>query len=135
MLLKIDLRKEAQDPARKLGSTDDDEEQAEGLPAFVGRAFRVGDAAGQTVGDFEKSRGWAVAIERLQRGSEVLETTPDLLLRADDIVFVRGRRNAVIASGIGSATKCRSRKEQTSRSPHAISFWGERKFSDARFGS
>ncbi len=97
LLLKIDLRKEAQDLARKLGSTDDDEEQAEGLPAFVGRAFRVGEAAGQTVGDFEKSRGWAVAIERLQRGGEILETKPDLLFEADDIVFVWGRRNAVIA--------------------------------------
>ncbi|CAN7324324.1 aspartate-alanine antiporter [Rhizobium sp. LjRoot98] len=97
LLLKIDLRKEAQELARKLGSTDDDEEQAEGLPAFVGRAYRVGGAAGQTVGNFEKSRGWAIAIERLQRGSDILETTPDFLLEPDDIVFVRGRRNAVIA--------------------------------------
>lgn len=97
LLLKIDLRKEALELARKLGSTEDDEDQADGLPVFVGRAFRVGPASGQTIGEFEKSRNWSIAIERVQRDSELLETTHEFLLRPDDIVFVRGRRNAVIS--------------------------------------
>ncbi|WP_407168147.1 aspartate-alanine antiporter [Bradyrhizobium sp. ORS 111] len=97
LILAADLRKEAQALARALGSTDDDEEEEEGLPLVVGRAFDVGPAAGQTVGEFEQSRNWAVAIERVQRGSELLETTPAFALQRGDIVFVRGRRNAVIA--------------------------------------
>lgn len=97
LILKSDLRKEAQELARKLGSTDDEDDQAEGLPVFVGRAFRAGPAAGQTVGEFEKSRNWAIALERVQRADDILETPADFLLEPDDIVFVRGRRNAVIA--------------------------------------
>ncbi|WP_422398504.1 aspartate-alanine antiporter-like transporter [Sinorhizobium medicae] len=97
LILKTDLRKEAQELARKLGSTDDEDDQAEGLPVFVGRAFRAGPAAGQTVGEFEKGRNWTIALERVQRAGEILETPADFLLEADDIVFVRGRRNAVIA--------------------------------------
>lgn len=97
LILKTDLRKEAQELARKLGSTDDEDDQAEGLPVFVGRAFRAGPAAGPTVGEFEKGRNWTIALERVQRAGEILETPADFLLEADDIVFVRGRRNAVIA--------------------------------------
>ncbi|RVJ81416.1 aspartate-alanine antiporter [Sinorhizobium medicae] len=97
LILKTDLRKEAQELARKLGSTDDEDDQAEGLPVFVGRAFRAGPAAGQTVGEFEKGRNWTIALERVQRAGDILETPADFLLEADDIVFVRGRRNAVIA--------------------------------------
>jgi AspT/YidE/YbjL antiporter-like protein len=63
----------------------------------VGRAFDVGPAAGQTVGDFERSRNGAVTIERVQRGAHLLETTPEFPLERGDVVFVRGRRNAVIA--------------------------------------
>ncbi|WP_027997985.1 aspartate-alanine antiporter [Sinorhizobium arboris] len=97
LILKADLRQEAQKLARRLGSTEDDEDQAEGLPVFVGRAFLSGPAAGRTVGEFEKSRNFAVALERVKRGGEILETTADFLLEPDDVVFVRGRRNAVIA--------------------------------------
>jgi aspartate-alanine antiporter len=96
LILKMDLRKEAQKLAGALGSVDDEGEE-EGLPVVVGRAFDVGPAAGQTVGDFERSRNWAVVIERVQRGSELLETTPAFSLERGDVVFVRGRRNAVIA--------------------------------------
>ena len=97
MILKSDLRKEAQRLATALGSGDDEEDQEEGIPVFVGRAFRVGPAAGQSVDDFERSRNWAVVIERVQRGNELVETPPDFLLEPGDIAFIRGRRNAVIA--------------------------------------
>ncbi len=97
MLLKVDLRTEAQTLARKLGSEDDDDDQVEGLPMFVARAFRAGALAGQTVGDLEKSWNWAVTIERVRRHKKVLQTDPSFLLNPDDIVIVHGRRNAVIA--------------------------------------
>jgi putative transport protein len=97
LLLKIDLRTQAQELARKLGSGEEEDDQAEGLPILVGRAFRTGSAAGMTIADFERSRNWAIAIEGVQRSGEVLEGLPDVLLDADDVIFVRGRRNAVIA--------------------------------------
>ncbi|MEJ5018769.1 aspartate-alanine antiporter [Ochrobactrum vermis] len=98
LLLKSDLKQDALKLARALGSTDDDNDQIQGLPAFVGRAFRAGPISGQSVGEFERSRNWAIAIERVQRNDELLETSADFLLRTDDVVFVRGRRNAVIAA-------------------------------------
>jgi AspT/YidE/YbjL antiporter-like protein len=80
LILKADLRAEAQELARALGSTEEEEDQEEGLPVLVGRAFLVGPTAGQTVGDFERSRNLAVTIERVQRGDQLLEATPDFLL-------------------------------------------------------
>jgi putative transport protein len=97
MLLKVDLKTEAQALARRLGSEDDDEDQVEGLPMFVARAFRAGSLAGQTVGDLEKDWNWAVTIERVRRHRKILQTDPSFLLNPDDIVIVHGRRNAVIA--------------------------------------
>lgn len=98
LILKSDLKQAAQQLARSLGSTDDDNDPVEGFPVFVGRAFRAGGLSGQSIGEFEQSRHWAVAIERVQRDSELLEVSADFRLRDDDIVFVRGRRNAVIAA-------------------------------------
>lgn len=99
MLLGVDIKKEASELARRLGSPEDDGDQAEGLPLLVSRAFRVGNAAGKSVGELEKGRNWTIAIERVRRGlSEDLVASPDLLLEPADIVFVRGRRNAVIAA-------------------------------------
>ncbi|WP_027231387.1 aspartate-alanine antiporter [Phyllobacterium sp. UNC302MFCol5.2] len=100
LILRVDLKKEAQELARNLGSTEDDNDLIEGLPVFVGRAFRAGAVGGQTIGEIEKSRNWAIAIERVQRGDELIETSPEFMLKPDDIVFVRGRRNAVIAARV-----------------------------------
>lgn len=97
MLLKIDLKNEAQLLARKLGSEEEDEDQIEGLPMFVARAFKVGPLAGQTVGDFERSRNQAVTIERVRRGKKLLNIDSNFVLEPADIVIVHGRRNAVIA--------------------------------------
>jgi len=97
LILGTDLRKTTQELARDLGSADDDNDQIEGLPVFVARAFRVGSASGQSVEEFERSRNWAIAVECVLRGSELLETSPDFVLEPADIVIVRGRRNAVIA--------------------------------------
>ncbi|MDH7788698.1 putative transport protein [Ochrobactrum sp. 19YEA23] len=97
MLLKVDLKTEAQALARKLGSEDDDEDQVEGLPMFVARAFRAGSLAGRMVGDLEKSWNWTVTLARVRRHGKILQTDADFLMKPDDIVIAHGRRNAVIA--------------------------------------
>ena len=97
LLLRINLREEAKALAKTLGE-EETEDTAEGLPALVGRAFRVGSLAGSTIGAFENSRKNAVTIERIKRSRDIVEATPDMELEPDDIVFVLGRRNAVIAA-------------------------------------
>lgn len=97
LLLKVDLKKEASLLAEKLGA-DDAEEYDPGLPSIVGRAFRAGPAAKSTVEEFEYSRRNLVTIERIKRGRELLDATLDMKIEPDDIVFIIGRRNAVIAA-------------------------------------
>jgi putative transport protein len=98
LLLKIDLRKEAEALARKMGGEDDDAGKSLGLPAMVGRAFRSGPAAGTGVGEIERDSGYGMVIERVWRGGELTEATPDTQLRTDDIVLAIGRRSAVLAA-------------------------------------
>lgn len=97
LLLKVDLKEETKRLAEKLGA-DDAEEYDPGLPSIVGRAFRAGPAAGSTVGEFEHSRRNLVTIERIKRGRELIDATIDMKIERDDIVFIIGRRNAVIAT-------------------------------------
>lgn len=97
VLLRINLAQAAQSLAETLGADQKDENE-EGLPSLVGRAYRAGPLAGHTVGDFEHSRGDTVVIERIQRGEQTLEAEPDTAIEADDIVLVLGRRSAVVAA-------------------------------------
>lgn len=99
LLLRINLRDEASALAKTYGADEDEEEDvAEGLPAMVGRAFRAGPVAGSTVQAFETRRKYSVTIERIKRGREIIETTPETVVESDDILFVLGRRNAVIGA-------------------------------------
>jgi AspT/YidE/YbjL antiporter-like protein len=62
----------------------------------VGRAFRVGAAAGVTVFAFEQQHGFNLTIERIQRDGANLPVEPQLRLAAGDLVLVAGRRAAVV---------------------------------------
>jgi aspartate-alanine antiporter len=97
LLLGIDLKKEAEALAHKMGAEDETDEVL-GLPALVGRAFHAGPAAGTRVGDIERDSGYAMVIERVWRGGKLVEATPETQLGTDDIVLIVGRRAAVIAA-------------------------------------
>ncbi|MGO4714285.1 aspartate-alanine antiporter [Bradyrhizobium sp. 2TAF24] len=96
LLLGIDLKAAAHKLAHELGADDNDDYEP-GLPNIVGRAFRAGPVAGTTVGDFERSRHNAVTIERIKRGKDILDTTVGMMIAPDDILFLIGRRNSMIA--------------------------------------
>ncbi|PZR00514.1 MAG: aspartate-alanine antiporter [Cereibacter sphaeroides] len=96
-LLRKNLRTEAVALAETLGAGEDDAEV--GLPVIVERAFEVGDMAGHTAREFEETRNWTVVIEGVQRGEELLSADLDFVLQPGDVVFLRGRRNTVIAAG------------------------------------
>ena len=97
LLLKIDLRKQAKALAQKMGG-EDDEGQILGLSAVVGRAFRSGPAAGTSVGEIEHRNRYGLTIERVWRAGKLIEATPALELRRDDIILVIGRRTPVVAA-------------------------------------
>jgi aspartate-alanine antiporter len=66
----------------------------------VGRAFEVtaGKAAKKTVAELE-SRFDRASVERIVRGEEAMERSPDFVLEAGDIVGVSGRLSSVVAAG------------------------------------
>ena len=70
--------------------------QLSALPEVVGRAYRVGTGAGRKISEIELAQKDMITIERIRRGGKALEPTPDLVLEADDVVLVVGRREGVV---------------------------------------
>jgi aspartate-alanine antiporter len=99
LLLRVNLREEAERLWRKLGGGDslgDGERLA--APALVGRAFRIGPAAGVAVGAFEAQYGHNLTIEQIERRGARMAVAPDVALAPDDLVLVNGRREALVAA-------------------------------------
>ena len=63
----------------------------------------VTGAAGRTVAEIEMAESDMITIERIRRAGKVVEPRPDVMLQADDIVLVVGRREVMVtaASNIG----------------------------------
>ncbi|MFX1762909.1 aspartate-alanine antiporter [Paraburkholderia sp. A1RI-2L] len=101
LLLRVNLREEAARLFRKLGGDGVlDEGQRLALPLLEARAFEVGQAAGAHVSAFEARFGNNVTVERIVRGKQEIDAVAQTVLQAGDIVFIGGRREAVVeASG------------------------------------
>lgn len=93
-ILRIDLKKEAADLARRMGG--EGESGAPALPPLVGRAFAAGAAAGETVAAFEQRLGYDATVERIRRGDQVREAASDDVLRPSDVLLIVGRRDGVL---------------------------------------
>jgi aspartate-alanine antiporter len=65
---------------------------------LVARAFRVGPAAGRTVGEMTRQFGRA-SIERVLRRESVIEPSPGAVLQAGDVVGVAGLEESVLGAG------------------------------------
>ncbi|WP_050626078.1 aspartate-alanine antiporter [Bradyrhizobium viridifuturi] len=79
--------------------------QAAALPEVVGRLYEVGSGAGKTVAAIESAAGDAtITVERIKRNDQLIPVTPDVALKAGDIVLVVGRRAGVVAvsGGLGA---------------------------------
>jgi putative transport protein len=92
--------------------------QTSALPELVGRAYRVtgggsgsvaaGEiagirggatgAAGRTVAQIELAASDMITVERIRRAGKAVEPRPDVMLQADDIVLVVGRREVMVAA-------------------------------------
>jgi len=100
-LLGVDMRKAARELESELS-----EEGEVSRPGFitpyvpmVTRAFEIGKGkgAGHAVAELEMKLDGAL-IERVVRGNEILEHTPDLVLKAGDVAAISGRLPAVVAA-------------------------------------
>ncbi|HZZ13309.1 MAG TPA: aspartate-alanine antiporter [Paraburkholderia sp.] len=102
LLLRVNLRDEAERVWRMLGGDGAfGEGQSAAAPALVGRAFRVGAAAGSTVFAFEQQHGFNLTIEQIERNGASVPVDPQLTLAAGDLILVGGRRAAVVAAAPG----------------------------------
>lgn len=97
LLLRVNLREEAERVWRKLGGSGAlDEGQRLAAPPLVGRAFKVSGAAGVTVSVLELRYGGNLTVERVERGGVALPVEPQLTLAAGDLALVVGRRAALV---------------------------------------
>jgi aspartate-alanine antiporter len=93
-----DLRSAALDAEAKLagGTPSRAPGQLAALPELVGRAFKVGPAAGRKVSEIEMAAQDFVSIEKIRRAGKEIEPGPDVVLAADDVVLVVGRREGMV---------------------------------------
>ena len=70
--------------------------QLAALPELVGRAYRVGPAAGRRVSEIEMSQQDLVTIDRIRRAGQNVEPGPDVVLAKDDVVLMVGRREGMV---------------------------------------
>ncbi|MGF6956913.1 aspartate-alanine antiporter [Paraburkholderia youngii] len=102
LLLRVNLREEAERVWRKLGGEGAfSEGQSAAAPALVGRAFRIGKAAGITVRALEEQYGYNLTVEQIERHGADLPVAMETRLAVGDVVLVAGRRAAVVAASAG----------------------------------
>jgi putative transport protein len=101
-LLGVDLREESRKLEAQAGT---------GAKAETGRrsayrewdlrAYRIPDVfAGRTVADIERSFAPnRVFLERIRRGSTILDAAPDAILRAGDVAVIAARRHVLLSRG------------------------------------
>ena len=102
-LLKVDLKAESRKLEKELaGDSESKHTRQSAYREWDLRTYRLDDTAwaDRSVADLEKSFAPARAfVERIRRGGEILEATPDLVLRrGDDVALAAPRR--VLAGGI-----------------------------------
>jgi putative transport protein len=72
--------------------------QLAALPELVGRAFRVGPAAGRKISEIEMSQQDLITIDRIRRAGQIVEPGPNVVLAKDDVVLVVGRREGMVGA-------------------------------------
>ncbi|WP_028220954.1 aspartate-alanine antiporter [Paraburkholderia oxyphila] len=97
ILMRVNVREEAARLFRKLGGDGVlDDGQRLALPPLEGRAFEVGPAAGTQVSAFEARFGNNITVEQVLREQRQINTDAQFVLQMGDIVFIGGRREAVV---------------------------------------
>ena len=96
-ILRIDLKAEAKIVEKELSGGDDDIEGTEFFSwhkRLDMRAYKAVNktAIGKKVSEIEKALKDQLAVDRVKRGEEVTNSTPDMVIEKDDILVLVGRR-------------------------------------------
>ncbi len=96
-ILRIDLKAEAKIVEKELSGGDDDTGGAEFFSwhkRLDMRAYKAVNetAIGKKVSEIEKALKDQLAVDRVKRGEEVTNSTPDMVIEKDDILVLVGRR-------------------------------------------
>lgn len=99
-LLRIDLKQEAVKLEQTLGMKRAKPGVASGWRKFELRAYVLNETsplAGSTVADAERrAPELRLFVQRVRRGSQILDSTPDLVLRAGDVLAISGAREVIV---------------------------------------
>ena len=99
-LLRVDMKAESKKLAAQMsaGGGASDEEVHLAYKEWSIRAYRLADAAaGRTVADLERSASpERVFVERIRRGAELLDATPETVLQSGDVVAIGARRRVLL---------------------------------------
>ena len=98
-ILRTDMKEACRERERELSGGK--EELGAGVSdefaRFVVRAFKVnGVGAARTVADVEREFEGYLSVERLRKGTAIINAEPDTAIAAGDVVAVIGRREAVV---------------------------------------
>jgi putative transport protein len=98
-LLRIDLKAEALKLEEEMGFERQEAGVASALQPVALRAYRLEPGmkvVGKTIAAAEDEARERVFVERVRRGTEVLEARPELVLEAGDLVAVMGRSEVLV---------------------------------------
>lgn len=91
-IMRVDLRAECQKLEKELGMKKEDVGIVSAYRQFVMRAYRVPDSNYKTVADLEDSFSpERVFVERVKDQRGIVDASPDLLLKAGDLIVLSGR--------------------------------------------
>ena len=97
-ILRIDLRAVCKEKEIELAGGKED--LGAGVNAefaqFVARAYRVNGSGARTVGDIERAAGGYLSVERIRRGTSIIDAEPEMAVSGGDVVAVVGRREMVV---------------------------------------
>lgn len=96
LLLRVDLRAEADKLWKTMGGGGEEPDAATATPEMVGRVFLVTVGRGRTVGELAAIFGGHASIERVMRRGQSLAVAPTLRLQAFDEVLAIGRRSVLV---------------------------------------
>jgi putative transport protein len=103
-LLRIDMKAESKKLATQLagGGGIADHEVRLAYKEWSVRAYRLSDAvAGRTVGDLERAaKPERVFVERIRRGSELLDAPPSTVLQSGDVLALGARRRVLLGGSL-----------------------------------
>ena len=97
-LMRINLKEEAAKLEAELSIDPKPEEGKLGYRKFQARAYRISDAAGQTVGEIEERIGRRVVIERILRNGHDVKPSADAKLQSGDDILLAGPTAAIVAA-------------------------------------